>query len=120
MPDVITSWGPSWAVARRFAGATFVVDQRYWSDSRGVDGLDTAGEYARADRAGSRCGAVGDAHLHSCSLRFVDGSNDIASSASQEGLRHERSALRAHGVARSEELTSELQSRGQLVCRLLL
>src|SRR5690625_6539766 len=81
MPDVITSWGPSWAVARRFAGAAFVVDQRYWSDSRGVDGLDTAGEYARADRAGSRCGAVGDAHLHSCSRRFVDGSNDTASSA---------------------------------------
>src|SRR3712207_7005303 len=38
----------------------------------------------------------------------------------QAGYRHHRDATKYHGVARSEEHTSELQSRQYLVCRLLL
>src|SRR5437660_5432011 len=37
-----------------------------------------------------------------------------------DGLKHHRARIGNNGVSRSEEHTSELQSRGHLVCRLLL
>src|SRR5215813_15069499 len=43
-----------------------------------------------------------------------------AAEAARPGRAHARAAVRDRGAARSEEHTSELQSRPHLVCRLLL
>src|SRR5207253_8833038 len=51
---------------------------------------------------------------------FVCPRYDVDESRQSAGEAHDEECLLEHGVLRSEEHTSELQSRGHLVCRLLL
>src|SRR3712207_7587929 len=67
-------------------------------------------------------GAAGAGHTgHAVRLHHVDGRHLVAHHANRLGLRaHEYEAALLDALRRSEEHTSELQSRQYLVCRLLL
>src|SRR5690625_323780 len=64
-----------------------------------------------------RCGAANPCHL--CNRLQVGESNDLRNDPTTVFLPARGRGRRAHAL-RSEEHTSELQSRGHLVCRLLL
>src|SRR5437870_10927019 len=55
-----------------------------------------------------------NAPLEIAALQFVEQRDENARAGCSDGMAE------GHGAARSEEHTSELQSRGHLVCRLLL
>src|SRR2546422_1749797 len=57
---------------------------------------------------------------HDAPASAEDGCEDRDAGDEAEGPREERESARGARVARSEEHTSELQSRLHLVCRLLL
>src|SRR5437660_2591308 len=80
-----------------------------------VPAIGGAGSYRRIDSPEAKCAITSPTPR-----RCASGGRPAACHASADELRSARWGESDHPTERSEEHTSELQSRGHLVCRLLL